>query len=125
MMILLDRPLGSQVLSANWRVSCLYVTYETTPNSFLSRLLVPCRGYQLPSNTFDDDTIDFDYSSYDDNTLSYVSALVVSTATITVIGTFFEYRRNRVRFCLHDTLSSRPTTPLLLLEFTVPTAYLA
>lgn len=40
----------------------------------------------------------------------------------TVTGTFFGYRRGRVRFCLqHDARSS----PLLLLEFAVPTSHLA
>lgn len=42
----------------------------------------------------------------------------------TVIGTFFGYCRGRISFCLHD--ESRTTTdPLLLLEFTVLTTYLA
>ncbi|KAJ3696541.1 hypothetical protein LUZ61_000246 [Rhynchospora tenuis] len=42
----------------------------------------------------------------------------------TVIGTFFGYCRGRVNFCLHDE-SCTTSTPLLLLEFTVLTAYLA
>jgi uncharacterized protein (TIGR01570 family) len=42
----------------------------------------------------------------------------------TVIGTFFGYCRGRISFCLHD--ESRTTAnPLLLLEFTVLTSYLA
>ncbi|KAJ1699951.1 hypothetical protein LUZ63_008463 [Rhynchospora breviuscula] len=42
----------------------------------------------------------------------------------TVIGTFFGYCRGCVNFCLHDE-SCTTSTPLLLLEFTVLTAYLA
>lgn len=45
-----------------------------------------------------------------------------TTTTRSITGTFFGYRKGRVSFCLqYDTRSS----PLLLLEFTVPTAYLA
>ncbi|KAJ4967122.1 hypothetical protein NE237_018971 [Protea cynaroides] len=40
----------------------------------------------------------------------------------TVTGTFFGYRKGRVSFCLQDDSRS---SPLLLLEFAVPTAYLA
>ncbi|WOL08652.1 hypothetical protein Cni_G17405 [Canna indica] len=62
---------------------------------------------------------------YGGNTPTSVAAHATAIATTTVIGTFFGYRRGRVRFCLHDASSSRPTASLLLLEFTVPTAYLA
>lgn len=45
-----------------------------------------------------------------------------ATTARSITGTFFGYRKGRVSFCLqYDTRSS----PLLLLEFTVPTAYLA
>ncbi|EHA8591313.1 protein MIZU-KUSSEI 1 [Cocos nucifera] len=69
--------------------------------------MVPCCGFQPAA----------DESS---NTAS-------TTTTTTVIGTFFGYRRGRVSFCLHDdsSTSSRAAAPLLLLEFAVPTAYLA
>ncbi|KAJ4702377.1 protein MIZU-KUSSEI 1 [Melia azedarach] len=40
----------------------------------------------------------------------------------TVTGTFFGYRKGRVSFCLQDDTRG---SPLLLLEFAVPTAYLA
>ncbi|KAL5713727.1 hypothetical protein ACHQM5_015779 [Ranunculus cassubicifolius] len=40
----------------------------------------------------------------------------------TVTGTFFGYRKGRVSFCLQDDSRS---SPLLLLEFAVPTCYLA
>ncbi|RZS16343.1 hypothetical protein BHM03_00048320 [Ensete ventricosum] len=68
----------------------------------LIECMVPCCAFQLPSNTSDDS----------------------SAATTTVSGTFFGYRRGRVRFCLHDNSRAAPP-PLLLLEFTVSTAYLA
>ncbi|KAJ4964509.1 hypothetical protein NE237_024448 [Protea cynaroides] len=45
-----------------------------------------------------------------------------STHGSALTGTFFGYRKGRVSFCLQE--DSR-TSPLLLLEFTVPTAYLA
>ncbi|KAF9602871.1 hypothetical protein IFM89_031817 [Coptis chinensis] len=45
-----------------------------------------------------------------------------STHGSTVTGTFFGYRKGRVSFCLQDDSRS---TPLLLLEFAIPTSYLA
>ncbi|XP_073004049.1 protein MIZU-KUSSEI 1-like [Typha latifolia] len=48
----------------------------------------------------------------------------VNNTTTTVTGTFFGYRRGRVSFCFHDD-SRSSTSPLLLLDFAVPTAYLA
>ncbi|GMP44340.1 hypothetical protein CsSME_00013306 [Camellia sinensis var. sinensis] len=49
-----------------------------------------------------------------------------SSSSSTVTGTFFGYRKGRVSFCIQDDRrrSSR-SSPLLLLEFTVPTAFLA
>lgn len=46
-----------------------------------------------------------------------------SPTSTTVTGTFFGYRRGRVSFCLQD--NTRNSSPLLLLEFAVPTSYLA
>ncbi|CAL9170982.1 protein MIZU-KUSSEI 1-like [Musa acuminata AAA Group] len=46
-----------------------------------------------------------------------------SSTTTIVTGTFFCYRRGRVSFCLHDEPSRN--SPILLLDFTIPTAYLA
>ncbi|XP_057975622.1 protein MIZU-KUSSEI 1 [Malania oleifera] len=47
---------------------------------------------------------------------------IAATNSAVVTGTFFGYRKGRVSFCLQaDTRSS----PLLLLEFAVPTAHLA
>ncbi|XWS20795.1 hypothetical protein CRYUN_Cryun30bG0000300 [Craigia yunnanensis] len=70
----------------------------------LVECMVPCCGFQ-PSVSVSSDT---------ESTHGSISS--------TVTGTFFGYRKGRVSFCLQeDTRSS----PLLLLEFTVPTAYLA
>ncbi|KAM0941559.1 putative protein MIZU-KUSSEI 1-like, plant [Dioscorea sansibarensis] len=46
----------------------------------------------------------------------------IHSTTTTITGTFFGYRRGRVSFCFHD--DSR-TSPLLLLDFAIPTAQLA
>ncbi|KAJ9673198.1 hypothetical protein PVL29_023041 [Vitis rotundifolia] len=67
----------------------------------LVECMVPCCGFQ-PSESISSDT--------------------ESTHASTVTGTFFGYRKGRVSFCLQDDTRS---TPLLLLEFAVPTAYLA
>ena len=69
----------------------------------LVECMVPCCGFQ-PSDSLSTDT---------DSTHSGSS---------TVTGTFFGYRKGRVSFCLQDDTRS---SPLLLLEFAVPTAYLA
>ncbi|XP_010270615.1 PREDICTED: protein MIZU-KUSSEI 1 [Nelumbo nucifera] len=67
----------------------------------LVECMVPCCGFQ-PSDSVDSDS-DLTHGS-------------------TVTGTFFGYRKGRVSFCLQDDSKS---SPLLLLEFAVPTAYLA
>ncbi|GLT74536.1 hypothetical protein SLA2020_463250 [Shorea laevis] len=67
----------------------------------LVECMVPCCGFQ-PSDSLASDT--------------------ESITGSTVTGTLFGYRKGRVSFCLQvDTRSS----PLLLLEFAVPTTYLA
>ncbi|RRT81119.1 hypothetical protein B296_00022570 [Ensete ventricosum] len=75
----------------------------------LIECVVPCCGFQLPSKT--SDVPDSDSTGGG-----------ATPPTPTVTGTFYGHRRGRVRFCLHD--SSR-TSPILLLEFTIPTACLA
>ncbi|CAD5189257.1 protein MIZU-KUSSEI 1-like [Musa acuminata AAA Group] len=75
----------------------------------LIECMVPCCGFQLSSNASDIGDSDSTHGSS-------------TPTTTTVTGTFFGYRRGRVRFCVHD--NSR-AAPLLLLEFTVPTAFLA
>ncbi|EOY15856.1 hypothetical protein QUC31_000752 [Theobroma cacao] len=69
----------------------------------LVECMVPCCGFQ-PSDSVSSDTESTHGSSS------------------TVTGTFFGYRKGRVSFCLQDDTRS---PPLLLLEFAVPTAYLA
>ncbi|XP_015879942.1 protein MIZU-KUSSEI 1 [Ziziphus jujuba] len=64
----------------------------------LVECMVPCCGFQ-PSESV---------STESDST--------------TITGTFFGYRKGRVSFCLQDDTRS---SPLMLLEFAVPTAYLA
>ncbi|KAF5455555.1 hypothetical protein F2P56_025116 [Juglans regia] len=71
----------------------------------LVECMVPCCGFQ-PSDSLSSDT---------ESTHSFSSSS-------TVTGTFFGYRKGRVSFCLQDDTRS---SPLLLLEFAVPTAYLA
>ncbi|WOL12668.1 protein MIZU-KUSSEI 1-like [Canna indica] len=84
---------------------------------------VPCCGFHIrrryipPASSYG--------GVYGGNTPTSVAAPAVVAATTTVTGTFFGYRCGRVGFRLHDTFSSRPTAPLLLLEFTVPTTYFA
>lgn len=68
----------------------------------LVECMVPCCGFQPSSDSISSDT--------------------ESTHGSTVTGTFFGYRKGRVSFCLQD---DTRTTPLLLLEFAFPTAYLA
>ncbi|KAL5975433.1 hypothetical protein ACLOJK_019755 [Asimina triloba] len=68
----------------------------------LVECMVPCCGFQPSADSSSEDT--------------------ESTHGSTVTGTFFGYRKGRVSFCLQD--DSR-ASPLLLLEFAVPTAYLA
>ncbi|KAI3427741.1 uncharacterized protein J3R85_009159 [Psidium guajava] len=51
-----------------------------------------------------------------------VSAESSTHCSSVVTGTFFGYRRGRVSFCLQDDTRA---SPLLLLEFAVPTSYLA
>uniref|UniRef100_A0A1D1ZAL4 RNA pseudourine synthase 6, chloroplastic n=1 Tax=Anthurium amnicola TaxID=1678845 RepID=A0A1D1ZAL4_9ARAE len=69
----------------------------------LVECMVPCCGFQ-PSH----DPAESDAES--------------TTHGSTLTGTFFGYRRGRVSFCLQDDTRA---SPLLLLEFAVPTAYLA
>ncbi|XP_044510772.1 protein MIZU-KUSSEI 1-like [Mangifera indica] len=69
----------------------------------LVECMVPCCGFQQ-TDSFSSDTDS------------------IATHASTITGTFFGYRKGRVSFCLQDDTRS---SPLLLLEFAVPTAYLA
>ncbi|KAJ4844461.1 hypothetical protein Tsubulata_046165 [Turnera subulata] len=57
------------------------------------------------------------------NGASNISSSSNSSGSSTVTGTFFGYRKGRVSFCLQE--DTKSLSPLLLLEFAVPTAYLA
>ncbi|CAL9120962.1 unnamed protein product [Musa textilis] len=104
----LGSPLGSlYIIDTATAVDCTNDVRFRRSFRSLIECMVPCCGFQLSSNTSD---IADSHSS--------------AAATTTVTGTFFGYRRGRVRFCLHDNSRAAPA-PLLLLEFTVPTAYLA
>ncbi|KAJ6708544.1 PROTEIN MIZU-KUSSEI 1 [Salix koriyanagi] len=77
----------------------------------LVECMVPaCCGFQASADSLAGDSDDCHPSS------------PASTTTTTVTGTFFGYRKGRVSFCLQDDTRS---SPLILLEFAVPTAYLA
>ena len=78
----------------------------------LVECMVPCCGFQ-PSHSSDSDDSADSFSTTTDHDSTHASTLT---------GTFFGYRKGRVSFCLQD---DTRTTPLLLLEFAVPTAYLA
>nr|XP_010927439.1 protein MIZU-KUSSEI 1-like [Elaeis guineensis] len=96
-------PLG--IIDTSTAVDCTKDVRFRRSFRSLVECMVPCCGFQPAA----DDSSD-----------------TASTTTTTVTGTFFGYRRSRVSFCLHDdSSSSRAAAPLLLLEFAVPTAYLA
>ncbi|KAG9456579.1 hypothetical protein H6P81_001087 [Aristolochia fimbriata] len=79
----------------------------------LVECMVPCCGFH-PSVVDSADSDDgADSTSHD------------SSSSSTVTGTFFGYRKGRVSFCLHDDSRAKSSPPLLLLDFAVPTAYLA
>ncbi|XP_062098764.1 protein MIZU-KUSSEI 1-like [Humulus lupulus] len=73
----------------------------------------------------------FQQTTFDDSSLSSFSSSPSSDAATTstsgreptrLTGTFFGYRKGRVSFCLQEHSRS---SPMMLLEFAVPTAYLA
>ncbi|WOL12031.1 protein MIZU-KUSSEI 1-like [Canna indica] len=66
----------------------------------------------------------FQPSSSNDVDTHAASSAAPAPAPAVTTGTFFGYRRGRVSFCLHDAPSRSPA-PILLLDFTVPTAYIA
>ncbi|XAR61478.1 hypothetical protein NMG60_11015915 [Bertholletia excelsa] len=79
----------------------------------LMECVVPsCCGFPLSSEAHDES------ASGNDADAS------TSTSTQSVTGTFFGYRKGRVSFCIQD-CDGRSSQPLLLLEFAVPTAFLA
>ncbi|GMN34632.1 hypothetical protein TIFTF001_004789 [Ficus carica] len=74
--------------------------------------MVPCCGFQPSSSSLDRDSL---WTDGDTTTPTTPTPLRLT-------GTFFGQRKGRVSFCLQDDTRS---CPLLLLEFAVPTAYLA
>ncbi|KAL7116391.1 hypothetical protein ACP275_03G002300 [Erythranthe tilingii] len=58
-----------------------------------------------------------------DDTFSTVHSSSSSSSSTVVTVTFFGHRNGRVTFCIQD--DTRGSPPLLLLEFSVPTSYLA
>ncbi|OWM85975.1 protein MIZU-KUSSEI 1-like [Punica granatum] len=106
-------PLG--VIDTATAVECgREVRYRRSFRS-LVECVVPCCGLQTS-----DDSDSLSTASIAESTTTHCSP---TTATATVTGTFFGYRRGRVSFCLQD--DTRNSSPLLLLEFAVPTSYLA
>ncbi|KAK9109575.1 hypothetical protein Sjap_017635 [Stephania japonica] len=83
----------------------------------LVEYMVPCCGFQHTSDSSPSTT-----STYDNNHNHNHNHPTTTTNASTVTGTFFGHRKGRVSFCLQDHTRS---SPLLLLEFAVPTAYLA
>ncbi|KAJ6999109.1 protein MIZU-KUSSEI 1-like [Populus alba x Populus x berolinensis] len=86
------------------------VRFRRSFRSLVECMVPACCGFQASTDSLARDTDE-----------RYTSSLP-SITTTTVTGTFFGYRKGRVSFCLQDDTRS---SPLLLLEFAVPTAYLA
>ncbi|KAJ0987140.1 hypothetical protein J5N97_005496 [Dioscorea zingiberensis] len=105
--------LGSQrgpihIIDTTTAVDCTKdVRFRRSFRSLVECMVPACCAFQ-PSPVSSDEDSDSVYAS--------------SSSSSTVTGTFFGYRRGRVSFCLHD--DSR-TSPLLLLDFAIPTAQLA
>ncbi|KAK4743981.1 hypothetical protein SAY87_010293 [Trapa incisa] len=83
----------------------------------LVECVVPCCGLQTSDDTDSLSTLSTAESSHGSPTPT------PTPTTSTVTGTFFGYRKGRVSFCLQDV--TRSSSPLLLLDFAVPTSYLA
>jgi uncharacterized protein (TIGR01570 family) len=87
------------------------VRFRKSFRSLVECMVPACCGFQASADSLASDTDDY-----------YTSSSASTTTTTTVTGTFFGYRKGRVSFCLQDDTRS---SPLILLEFAVPTAYLA
>ncbi|KAK2988162.1 hypothetical protein RJ640_020644 [Escallonia rubra] len=128
--------LGSQrgqvlhLMSTATSVDCGSQVRRTSSFRSLMECMVPacCGGFQptSPSSLSDSSSNSLSSSSSSSSTssASYESSPAHhSPSTSTVTGTFFGHRKGRVSFCLQD--STKSSRPLLLLEFGVPTSYLA
>ncbi|KAK4804691.1 hypothetical protein SAY86_004508 [Trapa natans] len=80
----------------------------------LVECVVPCCGLLTSEDTDSHSTA---------STVESSPGSPTPTAPSIVTGTFFGYRKGRVSFCLQD--NTRSSSPLLLLDFAVPTSYLA
>ncbi|KAK2661011.1 hypothetical protein Ddye_007544 [Dipteronia dyeriana] len=103
-----QRGAGIHIISTATSVDCAREVRFRRSFRSLVECMVPCCGFH-PSS----------HHSLSSDTDSSSSSSSTST---TITGTFFGYRKGRVSFCLQD---HTRTSPILLLEFAVPTAYLA
>ncbi|KAJ0964989.1 hypothetical protein J5N97_026127 [Dioscorea zingiberensis] len=101
--------LGSQrehlhIIDTSTAVDCTKdVRFRLSFRSLMECMVPACCGFQASPVSSDGETESLHGSS-------------------TITGTFFGYRRGRVSFCLQDDSRS---SPLLLLDFAIPTAQLA
>lgn len=100
------------IMDAPTSVDCgREVRFRKSFRSLVECMVPACCGFQASADSLASDTDDY-----------YTSSSASTTTTTTVTGTFFGYRKGRVSFCLQDDTRS---SPLILLEFAIPTAYLA
>ncbi|KAL5778458.1 hypothetical protein ACOSP7_011384 [Xanthoceras sorbifolium] len=111
-----QRGAGLHIMDTATSVDCAREVRFRRSFRSLVECMVPCCGFQSSSH----DSLSSDTDSTSTTHASSSSSSSSSSTTIT--GTFFGYRKGRVSFCLQD---HTRTSPLLLLEFAVPTAYLA
>lgn len=131
-------PLGLTIIDTPTTVDCARQVRFRRGFRSLVECMVPCCGLfhqTTSSSSFHTNAEADDYStnihhhasSSSSSSPSSVSSTSFSSSTSsttsTVTGTFFGRRKGRVSFCLQD--DSRSSSPLLLLEFGVPTSYLA
>ncbi|PON73260.1 hypothetical protein TorRG33x02_249960 [Trema orientale] len=122
--------LGSQtlqIMDSATSVECgRQVRFPRRSLRSLVECMVPCCGFQQASDGDGDSEYSLSStscsSSSDHHHHQATSSTTTTTRELTLTGTFFGYRKGRVSFCLQEHSRS---SPLLLLEFAVPTAYLA
>lgn len=90
----------------------------------LVECMVPaCCGFQPTSSSSSSSSAYREYWTHNETTISSTpQPQPPPVRVMRLTGTFFGQRKGRVSFCLQDDTRS---SPLLLLEFAVPTAYLA
>ncbi|KAJ8772787.1 hypothetical protein K2173_027964 [Erythroxylum novogranatense] len=81
----------------------------------LVECMVPCCGF-VPSDSLANDV------TVSSPSLSTTHHQGSGSSSSVVTGTFFGYRKSKVSFCLQEHTNS---SPIILLEFAVPTAFLA